>query len=331
MVKLGIMIEGQEGLNWERWNRFTDAAESLGFDSLWRSDHLASLTNIPTLPDAKGDPARETLALWPSLTAVALRTTRIEFGQLVSPATFRHPVHLASDGAAVDLLSNGRFWLGVGAGWNAQEHQAFGFPLRPVGERMDRFEEALQVIRLLGSGEPVSFQGTHFQLDEARTAYVPPRPSGSRLMLGGGGEQRTLRLVAEYADEWNAPTMPHAAYLHKTEVLHRHCDAVGRDPRQIQRSMLLGHIVGADLTDLRQRATNVQAILPGLRDFSADEVIERQRDLGWIVGTTDEVADQIQAWGALGVQRVMLQTFDMDDMDQMKLIASEVIPRVARG
>src|SRR5688572_9311656 len=107
------MIEGQEGLNWGRWNRLIDDAERLGFDSLWRSDHLFSVM---------GESQRETLALWPSLTAVALRSSRIEFGQLVSPTTFRHPVHLAADGATVDQASGGRFWLGVGAGWNESEH-----------------------------------------------------------------------------------------------------------------------------------------------------------------------------------------------------------------
>src|SRR5690606_11819830 len=113
MAKLGVMIEGQEGLNWERWNRIVDAAENLGFDSVWRSDHLFSVM---------GAPERETLSLWPSLTAVGSSTSRIEFGQLVSPTTFRNPVHLAFDAVALDHLSEGRFFLGVGAGWNEREH-----------------------------------------------------------------------------------------------------------------------------------------------------------------------------------------------------------------
>ncbi|MEX1158087.1 MAG: TIGR03560 family F420-dependent LLM class oxidoreductase [Thermomicrobiales bacterium] len=319
MVKLGIMIEGQEGLNWERWHRLIDDAERLGFDSLWRSDHLFSVM---------GESQRETLALWPSLTAVALKSSRIEFGQLVSPTTFRHPVHLAADGASVDQASGGRFWLGVGAGWNESEHASFGFRLPPLKERMDRFAEALAVIKLLGTGEPATFAGEHFQLDGARTTFTPTRASGARLMIGGSGEKRTLRLVAEYADEWNATLMAHDTYVQKTEVLERHCEAVGRDPGEIQRSMMIGHIVGRDEGELRRRASELQAIIPGTRDVEVDALLSRQRERGWLVGTPPEVVEQIQARGAQGVERIMMQTFLMDDVEQLELIASEVIPHV---
>ena len=319
MVKLGIMIEGQEGLNWGRWNRLIDDAERLGFDSLWRSDHLFSVM---------GESERETLALWPSLTAVALRSSRIEFGQLVSPTTFRHPVHLAADGAAVDQASGGRFWLGVGAGWNESEHAAFGFRLPPLKERMDRFEEALKVIKLLGTGEPANLAGEHFQLDGARTTFTPTRASGARLMIGGSGERRTLRLVAEYADEWNATLAAHDTYAQKTDVLLRHCEAVGRDPGEIRRSMMIGHIVGRDAGELRRWATELQAIIPGMRDVAVDELLSRQRERGWLVGTPAEVIEQIQGRAAQGVERIMMQTFLMDDVEQLELIASEVIPHV---
>lgn len=319
VVKLGIMIEGQEGLNWKRWNRLIDDAERLGFDSLWRSDHLFSVM---------GESQRETLALWPSLTAVALKSSRIEFGQLVSPTTFRHPVHLASDGAAVDRASDGRFWLGVGAGWNESEHASFGFRLPPLKERMDRFEEALKVIKLLGTGEPATFAGEHFQLDNARTTFTPSRESGARLMIGGSGERRTLRLVAEYADEWNATLAAHDTYDQKAEVLLRHCEAVGRDPATIQRSMMIGHIVGTDANEVKQRAAALQEMIPGMRDADVGELVTRQRERGWLVGTPAEIVEQIQARGAQGIQRIMMQTFLMDDVEQLELIASEVIPHV---
>jgi F420-dependent oxidoreductase-like protein len=319
VVKLGIMIEGQEGLNWSRWNRLIDDAERLGFDSLWRSDHLFSVM---------GESQRETLALWPSLTAVALQSSRIEFGQLVSPTTFRHPVHLAADGAAVDQASGGRFWLGVGAGWNESEHAAFGFPLPPLKERMDRFEEALKVIKLMGTGEPATFAGEYFQLDNAHTTSKPTRASGARLMIGGSGERRTLRLVAEYADEWNATLAAHDTYDQKTEVLLRHCEAVGRDPGEIRRSMMIGHIVGRDADELRRRATELQTIVPGMRDVTPDELLTRQRERGWLVGTPAELIEQIQRRAAQGIERIMMQTFLMDDVEQLELIATEVIPHV---
>jgi F420-dependent oxidoreductase-like protein len=318
MVKLGIMIEGQEGLNWERWDRIVDTAERLGFDSVWRSDHLFSVM---------GQYERETLALWPSLTAAALRTNRIELGQLVSPTTFRHPVHLASDAVALDRLARGRFWLGVGAGWNEAEHRAFGFPLRPLKERMDRFEEGLRVITELWRGEPVTFAGEHFQLDGAQTTYTPA--SGKvPVIIGGSGEKRTLRLVAEYADEWNITTLPSDAYPAKVEVLERHCEAVGRDPSSIRRSLMTGHIIGRDQAELRRRAARIQQVAVSLRDGSPDEAIERTRSRGWMTGTPAEIVEEIQARGAQGIDRIMLQTLDMDDMEALELFASEVMPHV---
>jgi F420-dependent oxidoreductase-like protein len=320
MTRLGIMIEGQEGLNWERWNRLIEAADTLGFDSLWRSDHLFSVM---------GESQRETLSLWPSLTAVGLRSARLEFGQLVSPTTYRNPVHLAMDAVALDRLSGGRFWLGVGAGWNEREHAAFGFELWPLKERMDRFEEALQVITRLWSGDAVSFEGRHFHLDGAQTGLAPTRTTGVPIMIGGSGERRTLRLVAEYASEWNCTTIGHEAYEAKVAVLERHCRDVGRDPSTIQRSLMLGHIVGASEDELRRRAAAVQSVVPGLREQPVDEIIERQRGRGWLVGTPDELVQQVRAWGSRGVTRIMLQTFDMDDIDALRLIAAEVLPRVA--
>ena len=319
MVKLAIMIEGQEGLTWERWFRLVDAAENLGYDSIWRSDHLFSFM---------GETQRETLALVPSLAAAAMRTNRVEFGTLVSPTTFRHPVHLAMEAVTLDTLSNGRYWHGLGAGWNEAEHQSFGFPLPPLKERMDRFEEALKVTRLLRSGETVSFDGEHFPLDNARTAMTASRENGPRMIIGGKGEKRTLPLVAEYADEWNATTITRDEYARVAAVLKSHCDAVGRDFSTIQRSLMTGHIVGRDQADLRERARRVQQIIPALRDLSPDDVIARNRERGWMVGTVDEVTEEIRARGEQGIDRIMLQTFDQDDMDALQLIAEEIIPNV---
>lgn len=319
MAKLGVMIEGQEGLTWERWNRIVDSADRLGFDSVWRSDHLFSVM---------GQTQRETLALWPSLTAIGMRSDRLEFGQLVSPTTYRHPVHLALDAVALDQLSNGRFWLGVGAGWNESEHSAFGFPLYPVGQRMDRLEEALQVIKLLWSGETVSFNGQHFQLNDARASLTPTRPSGVPIMIGGKGEKRALRVVAEYADEWNVTGMTREDFPAKLEVLERHCDAVGRDPATIRKSQMTGHVIGRNRDELRERAGRIQQVLVSMRDVPADDMLEQLAGRGWLVGTPDEIVAEIKAREELGLERFMLQTFDMDDIGALQLFADEVIPRV---
>jgi F420-dependent oxidoreductase-like protein len=320
MVNLGVMIEGQEGLTWERWRRIIETADTNGFNSVWRSDHLFSLM---------GSPDRNCIALWPSLNEVGYRSSRLEYGQLVSPISFRHPVHLAIDAVAADELSGGRFLLGVGAGWNENEHKAFGFPLPPLKERMDRFEEGLKVLTLLLSGEKVSFQGTYYQLDEAQSRPAPTRGSKVPIVIGGGGEKRTLRLVAEYADEWNITPATLEAYAAKVDVLTRHCDDVGRDPGTIRRSIMLGHIIGRNQDELKRRAASIQKVFNAPTDAEPEELISHFRERGMLVGAPEEIVEQIQARAEQGIERIMLQTHDQTDMEALELFASEVMPHIS--
>lgn len=320
MVKLGVMIEGQEGLTWQRWRRIVDTADRNGFDSVWRSDHLFSLM---------GSTDRNCIALWPSLNDVAYRSERLQFGQLVSPVTFRHPVHLAIDAVASDELSGGRYTLGIGAGWNENEHRAFGFNLPPVKERMDRLEEALKVITLLWSGEPVTFQGTYYQLDGAQSRPLPTRGKKVPILIGGGGEKRTLRLVAEYADEWNITPATPEIYQTKVDALLRHCEVVGRDPATIRRSIMLGHVIGRTNDELRRRATRLLEIFNSPGDVTPDDMLARQRERGMLVGTPGEIVEQIGRRREQGIERIMLQTQDQEDMDALELFASDVIPHIA--
>lgn len=320
MVRLGVMIEAQEGLTWQRWTQIIETAERNDFDSVWRSDHLFSVMGVTD---------RNQLALWPSLTILAARDSKLEFGALVSPTTFRHPVMLAKDSVAIDNLSNGRFWLGVGAGWNEREHRAFGFPLPPLKERMDRLEEAIEVIKLLWTGKPVTYGGEQFRLEDALMRPVPVRAAGVPLMIGGSGERRTLRMVARFADEWNTTASSVDDYRHKVEVLERHCQEVGRDSSQIARSMMIGHIIGANQAELRERAERIQRIIPSTQGMPVDEVLQRMRERGWLVGTPDEIVDAIQARARLGVSRIMLQTHDQEDMSALELFASAVMPKIS--
>jgi len=158
------MIEGQEGLNWDRWRHICNDAETLGFDSLRRSDHLFSVMGVVD---------RDCIECWTSLAMAAEWTKRIEIGPMVSPMTFRHPALLARMAAAVDLLSNGRLVLGIGAGWNEEEHAAYGITLPPIKERMDRLEEGIAVIRALWEGGPVDVAGRYYPL---HGATAEPRP-----------------------------------------------------------------------------------------------------------------------------------------------------------
>lgn len=307
------MVEGQEGLTWDRWFRIADQVESLGLDSLWRSDHFFSVM---------GETERSSLEAWVSLTALAQRTRRIRFGPLVSPMTFRHPALLARMAAAVDVLSGGRLTLGVGAGWNEAEHEAYGIPLPPLKERMDRLEEGIAVIRALWRGGPVDVDGHYYSLRQATANPRPMQRPSLPLLIGGDGEVRLLRIVAQHADEWNSHAAGPDAYRAKRARLEEHCRAVGRDPDQIARSWMGSVMIGRDDRALDERARWFNAFLPTLRDVPVNRVGPALMAKGtWLWGTPDRIAEQLTAWTAAGVHRVMLQYYDLDDMDGLALLA----------
>jgi F420-dependent oxidoreductase-like protein len=296
-----------------------ERVETLGFESLWRSDHFQPLMG--------GEPA-DALETWTSLVLAARETSRLRFGPLVCSMTFRHPSLLARMAAAVDGLSGGRLVLGVGAGWNEAEHRAFGLPFPPVRERMDRLEEGIAVIFRLFGDAPASFSGRYYTLDGAvmlPTGVQRPHPP---LLIGGGGERRTLRLVARYADEWNCVAATPEVYRHKADVLAAHCAEIGRDPGAIARSVMAGFIIGSG-RDLDERTAVIQTGLPMLRRLGAEEARAAVRERGWLVGTPDEAVGQLRALAAEGVQRVMLQHHNQMDFAVLEEIAREVMPAVA--
>ena len=306
------MLEGQEGLTWERWFAIADRVESLGLDSLSRSDHFFSLM---------GHPERPALECWTSLTALAQRTQRIRFGPLVSPMTFRHPAMLARMATAVDLLSNGRLVVGLGAGWNDAEHEAFGIALPPLKERFDRLEEGIAVIKALWSGGPVDLEGRYYPLRRAAAYPRPQQRPAPPVLIGGDGEIRLLRIVAKDADEWNSHAPGPEVYKVKRAKLEEHCRAVGRDPHQIHRSWMGGVLIGRDATEVAEKGRWMQSFLPALSGVPSDAAPDQLRRRSWIVGTPDQVALQLQAWSALGIERVMFQWYNLDDLDGLGLLA----------
>lgn len=318
-MDLGVMIEGQEGLTWVRWRHIASLVEGLGFESLWRSDHFFSLM---------GASERNALETWVSLVDLASRSTRLRFGPLVCSMTFRHPALLARMSAAVDELSGGRLVLGVGAGWNVPEHEAFGIPFPAVRERMDRLQEGIQVIESLWTGRKVSLKGKHYSLSDAEMHPTPSQQPHPPLLVGGGGEKRTLRIVARYADEWNAVNLPPDAYRAKTKVLEQHCAEVGRDPGTIRRSMMCAFIIGRNEAEMRRRVEGLQQVIPRLASLPAESVPARMQSAGWLVGTPEDVTGQLQALSGAGVQRVMLQHHNQTDDAVLELIAHEIMPRV---
>jgi F420-dependent oxidoreductase-like protein len=310
-LALGLMIEGQEGLTWERWRALARQAEDGGFESLFRSDHLTGLF---------GEPRRPSLDAWASLTWLATATARIRFGVLVSPLTFHHPVLLAKRAAAVAELSNGRLDLGIGAGWHEGEHRMFGIPFPQLKERLDRLECGARAIRALWEGRPVTVSQPYYALEGAESHPLPPG-GGVPLIIGARGERRTLKIAAAYADEWNTTRATPDEYAAKRAVLESHCKAVGRDAAAIRRSLMVPVLIGRSDSELATRLARARAIFPRI---PADEA--GWRTAGFLYGTPERVIADLKRWAQLGVQRVMLQMLDMDDAAAIALLAREVLP-----
>ena len=302
-MDIAIMIEGQNGLNWPRWQRIARAVEDLGFAGLYRSDHF---TNADP-------PDLDSLELWTSLTWLATHTRRIEFGPLVSPVSFRDPRMTARIARDVDDLSSGRLTLGVGAGWQEREHTNFGYDLLDMSQRFARFQEGVEVItRLLRSAEPISFAGQYYHLHEAILLPRPQRPDGPPILIGGNGLRQTLPLVARYADEWNAVFVSAARWVELNARLEELLRASGREARDVRRSLMTGLVFGLDEDEVQRK----------LRGRNASELTER----GLIVGTPTEVKRQLERLAEAGLQRVMLQWLDLDDLTGLEALARAVLP-----
>jgi F420-dependent oxidoreductase-like protein len=304
MTTIGIMVEGQEDMTWSRFLKLAEAVEALGFESLFRSDHLRALER---------EPLYATLALWPSLTALALQTKRIRFGPLVCPITFRHPSMLAKMAASVAELSNGRLDLGLGAGWHDNEHQMFGIPYPRYGIRLQMLDEAAEIIKGLWSGQPFTFSGKHYQLQAAQNHPAPTQPIP--IIMGGKGSQ-TLQIVAKHANEWNFTYAGVDAFSQKSAELDACCKAIGRDPGTLRRSLMIPFVIGRDETAVQARIHACCQMFPTLPTTLAD-----WHEAGFIGGTPTEVQEQLQAFVAAGVQRFMLQHNDLDDLDSLELMA----------
>lgn len=310
MPEIAIMIEGQNGLNWPRWKRLALAVESLGFAGLYRSDHYLNAQS----PDS------DSLELWVSLTWLADHTSRIEFGPLVSPVSFRHPSHTARMAAAVDDLSGGRMTLGLGAGWQEREHRSFGWDLLDIPRRFARLEEGVQVIsHLLRSDQPVTFEGQFFKLQDAVLLPRPKRPGGPPICIGGNGPKYTLPIVARHADAWNAVFIPAARFLALTNILDSLLTAEGRKPEEVHRSLMTGCIFARS----RQEVAEKVRLRTGGR-HSVEELLER----GMIVGAPEDMVAQLNHLGSVGVERIMLQWLDLDDLEGLEVLAGEVLPYV---
>jgi F420-dependent oxidoreductase-like protein len=309
-MKLRIFTEPQMGASYATLLKVAQATEELGFDAFFRSDHYLTMGERPGLPGPTDS--------WVTLAGLALQTSRIRLGTMVTAATFRLPGPLAISVAQVDDMSGGRIDFGFGTGWFEEEHTAYGIPFPGVGERFDRFEEQLAIVTGLWEtpvGETFSFDGQYYQLTDSPALPTPAQRPKPRVILGGAGARRTPRLAARYADEFNAPFRSMADSTASFGRVRDACTAAGRDPSTMTFSAAQTVCCGKDDAEVARRAGAI-----GMR-------AEDLRANG-IAGTPAEVVDRIGAWAHAGAERLYLQFLDLSDLDHLELLASEVLPQV---
>jgi F420-dependent oxidoreductase-like protein len=317
-MRFALMTEPQQGMSYDEILALALAAEAAGLEAFFRSDHYGSFAGPPDGP---------TTDAWATLAGLARDTSTIRIGSLVSPITYRIPGSFAKVVATVDEMSGGRVEVGIGAGWNEEEHAELGIPFPPLKERYDRLEESLAILHGLWT-EPDgwSYDGRHWQV---RSAHLRPRPtfSGQRhphLILGGDGGPRLSRLVATWGDEFNrqsaTPDRLREAYANVASA----CADLGRDPEAVVRSAMVGVLVAETEGDLRERVQQQIAMLSG--DGKDAEAWLRERTGRWIIGTPDAARQTIEALGAAGAQRIMLQDFLPRDLEMVALLG-----RIAAG
>jgi F420-dependent oxidoreductase-like protein len=278
------------------------AAEESGFDSVWVMDHFYQIATVGPRTDSM-------LEAYTLLGALAARTEKVSLGTMVTGVTYRNPALLAKEVTTLDIISRGRAILGIGAAWNEEEHVGYGFDFPPLGERLDRLEEALQICRAMFTEEAPSFSGHYYRIREALNFPRPLRPEGIPILVGGSGERRTLALVAKYADACNL-FGDLATVRHKLDVLERHCDAVGRDPATITKTRL-GSLVIADTAEEAEAKAQALAQARGMDD-------ERLRAYTTI-GDPDAVREEVSTYLDAGLDGLVFNMFDAHELDPVRL------------
>lgn len=301
------MIEGQEHVTWPQWVALAQACEEHGVGTLFRSDHYLSVEGLEE---------RGSLETWATLAGLAAVTTRLRLGALVSPATFRHPSVLAKLVTAVDHISNGRVELGLGAGWNEREHEAYGFAFPPLGERMEMLEEQLAIVRGAWAEGPISFAGKHYRLDALDARPKPVQQPHPTVIIGGGAKPRTARLAAQFADEYNTVYATPAECAERRVVVEQAWRDAGRDPATLTFSVMVPWVSGAGARDLQQRAERLAA----WRGTDAASMLDEFAGLG-VTGTFDESLARMREYQDAGIDRIMLQHLLHDDVDAIALLA----------
>jgi len=310
------MIEGQESVSWDDWTALADAAERLGFEGIFTSDHYASV---------QGQAGRSSFDAWTVLGALAAHTTTLRLGTLVSPATFRHPSVLAKAVTTVDHVSGGRAELGMGAGWLTAEHEAYGFPFPSLAVRMSMLAEQIEIVHRSWTEEAFSFSGAHYTLRECRALAKPVQRPHPPLIVGGRGGSRSLAIAARWADDYNIVSTPRDDATGVRRALVEACERERREPGDMGTSFMTAVCIGADHAEVRRRAAQIGEHM----GWSDADGLLRSTEGRWLAGTPDEIVAQIAELADAGVGRVHLQMLLHRDLEAIEMIAREVAPKVA--
>jgi alkanesulfonate monooxygenase len=316
-VRYALMTEPQQGLTYEEILALARTAEAAGLEAFFRSDHYASFPGPAGLP---------TTDAWATLAGLARDTATIRIGSLVSPATFRIPGTFAKQVTTVDEMSGGRVEVGMGAGWNEEDHRRLGIPFPPLKDRYDRLEESLAIVHGLWT-EPDgwSYPGAIWRVTDALFRPRPATPGRRHpnLILGGEGGPRLSRLVATYADEFNRTSASPDNVVESYARVRAACTAAARDPDSVVLSAMVGVLVAESEGELRDRVREQVALVGS--SSTADEWLAERRNR-WILGTPDQARQRIDEFAAAGVQRIMLQDFLPRDLGMVT-----VLGRIAAG
>jgi len=309
-MRLRIFTEPQQGASYATLRRVAKATEDLGFDAFFRSDHYLKMGGVSGAPGPSD--------AWATLAGLAVETSRIRLGTLVTSATFRYPGPLAVAVAGIDEMSGGRVEFGIGAGWFEAEHAAYGIPFPPTKERFDRLEEQLAIITGLWEtpvGEKFSYEGTHYQVSDSPGLPKPVQSPRPPVIIGGHGPRRTPALAAKYADEFNIAFSNSGEVAAQFGRVREACAAAGRDAGSLVYSAAQVVCCGADEATLSRRAAALGRDVAELR-------------VNGLAGSPAEIVDKIGTFAEAGAQTLYLQILDLEDLDHLSDIAAGVLGQV---
>ncbi len=305
-IRFGIQTP-QQHTSWQEMLSLWQEADALGFDTAWTFDHLIPIFSHPEGPCLEG---------WTTLAALAVATRKVRLGVLVTGNTYRFPPLLAKMATTVDIISQGRLILGLGAGWFELEHRLYGIPFPKVADRLAMLDEALEVIKRLWTEEKAHFTGKYYQLSDAPFFPKPVQSPHPPILVGAGGERVALGIVARHADIWNTFGSPEV-FRRKVALLNQHCQKAGRDPHAIEKSVLIQMALTSDPAEKRR----------ALERYAATWKTTPEEAREWmLVGDPEEIREQVRRFAAVGVTHFVLSLYPPYDRASLRRFAQEVIP-----